>query len=167
MYLQYGGIKRNTYVKFLKHVSNTVRRYVTNSQDHVVFINDNATIHKGSAKKNPFIEENLDLLYTVAYSPQTNAAAENFFSFLKSKVDDIEKKHFLHLSDSKFLFAIKTAIKDILNTGVTKEMTVGWYAHTISQWRRCTTGLPLTTFKIAVNMNDPLLDMEIFTIRRK
>ena len=160
--LQYGSFKKKEYLNFLKHVESNARQYIAKSNSHIVFFNDNATIHKGPE----FLEQNLDLLFTVAYSPQTNAGAENFFSFLKGKVKQVSNDEYLDLNNDQLVMAFKDLIMQILTEEFTIEMTLGWYAHTIAQWRRCTEGLPLTTYKIPVNKEDPILDIDIITCRK-
>ena len=77
------AIKSDDYVQFLREVAYIVRRYICNQKTQIIVINDNASIHLTKKVENIAEKYNLNLFYTVPYSPQTNLVVENFFSQMK------------------------------------------------------------------------------------
>ena len=165
MLLVKGSINAQKYFKFLKQVDSDIRKFVCNNKTHIIYINDNATIHKESKKEPKFLHQKLDILYTVAYSPHLNAGVENFFSFIKEKLEDVNPETFLNLNDIQLLDKMCEKLLDILKESDIAEKTRGWYANSIAQWRRCAQGFPLTTYKIPVSLDDDLLNIQFKTYR--
>ena len=56
---------------------------VCNNKTQIVIVNDNATIHRTKLVADICDKCNINLLFTVPYSPQTNLVAENYFCQLK------------------------------------------------------------------------------------
>ena len=167
LYLAYGSIKQMSYKIFIKQVNNKLRTSVCESETNVIFINDNATIHKITDSKKDDINEKTDLLFTIPYSPQTNAGAENLFSFIKGKMELLDSNKFIGLDDNKLISELKKELLKILNDENIQELTMGWYANTVAQWKRCAQCLPLSTYKIKVDKSDDILNLDITTSRVK
>ena len=151
----------------MKRVDSLLREFVCNETTRILYINDNATIHKETKKDKCFSKEGLDLLHTVAYSPQLNAGCEKFFSFIKGELENCNSSEFINLTDKELLRKMHDTIFNIISKCSIAEKTFGWYANSVAQWRRCAKGMPLATMKIAVDLSDPLLSLNYLTYREE
>ena len=165
--LVYGSINQMKYKIFMKMLSDKLRKSVCESETNIIFINDNATIHKITDTKKDNMNEKTDLLFTIAYSPQTNAGVENLFSFIKGKIELLDSTKFIGMDENTLISKLKKELLKIISEESTKEMTIGWYANTVAQWKRCAQCLPLSTYKIPVDKSDNILNLDITTSREK
>lgn len=80
------GVHGEDYAKFIRDASFIIRNKICNEQTQIIFVNDNATIHKTENVKEMAARCKINLLYTVPYSPQMNLPAENYFCQMKHVV---------------------------------------------------------------------------------
>ena len=78
-----GPVTNSEYATFIQEVSYIIRTKICTADNQIVFINDNASIHKVQEVRKVAMDNNLNFFYTVPYSPQTNLPAENFFAQMK------------------------------------------------------------------------------------
>ena len=77
------GVTNTDYSKFLRDITYVIRNNICNTTTQLVFIQDNASIHKTELVFQTGRELKINLFFTVPYSPQCNLPAENFFARLK------------------------------------------------------------------------------------
>ena len=77
------SVKTEDYALFLREAYHIIRTKICNEGTNIIFIQDNASIHKTEEVKKVAHENKINLFYTVPYSPQLNLLAENYFSQLK------------------------------------------------------------------------------------
>ena len=81
-----GGVNSKIYAKFIRDAAYIVRNKLCNEQTQIVFVNDNASIHKTKLVIQTAIKCKVNIAYTVPYSPQTNIPVENYFAQMKHVV---------------------------------------------------------------------------------
>ena len=79
----------------------------------------------------------------------------------------LDSNKFIGLDDNKLISELKKELMKILNDENIQELTMGWYANTVAQWKRCAQCLPLSTYKIKVDKSDDILNLDITTSRVK
>ena len=79
-----GPVTHKEYSVFLREAAYIIRTKICKKDNQLVFINDNAGIHKDKSVFETVEENGINLFFTVPYSPQTNLPAENYFSRMKS-----------------------------------------------------------------------------------
>ena len=77
------GVRAVDYARFLREASHIIRTKLCNEGTNIVFVNDNASIHKSDIVKETCEKCKINLIFSVPYSPQCNLPAENFFAQLK------------------------------------------------------------------------------------
>ena len=160
------SIKADIYESFMKAVSKACREYICNPNTHLIFVNDNATIHK--AKNMTGIDEkyNFDLIFTIPYSPHTNGPIENFFGFTKKKYASQEKKH-EHNPNITALDKISGDIAKIMHNDFDIENSEKYFNHVLAQWDECKNCMPLVSYKLKRDPPFMSKQKEVCTIRFK
>ena len=142
------SVTADIYENFLKIVAKECRENICNCKTHLLFINDNAAIHKAGTMRNIEDKCHFDLIFTIPYSPHLNAPIENFFGFTKKnyanqvKVDDAESN-----SDST-LAKLTKEISTILKAKFKAVDSIKYFEHVLMQWKECTEMKPLVSYKI-------------------
>ncbi|KAK8840150.1 hypothetical protein M9Y10_031089 [Tritrichomonas musculus] len=71
------------YAQFIREAACIIRTKICKSDNQIVIINDNASIHKTQNVFDVVEENKINFFFTVPYSPQSNLPAENYFSRMK------------------------------------------------------------------------------------
>ena len=80
------SVRGQEYAKFIRDITYIIRNKICNEQTQIVYVNDNATIHKTKQVREMASKCKINLIYTVPYSPQTNLPAENYYCQMKHVV---------------------------------------------------------------------------------
>lgn len=159
-----GGVKKGMYNEFIKNNSQYIRDYIGCEKTEVFFINDNASIHKELEKeeKSPF-----SMIFTIPYSPQTNAPAENFFGIIKSEYDKLGIDFNANTDPRTVLLEVQNIIKNIVKSKIQDIIKISYYEHIINIWNDCKNLKPLIANKVDSNVELSKKVREIETRRIK
>lgn len=127
--LEYLSVKNkpfnsNDTVEDLKGVMNTL------SDFKILFIMDNATIHKTRRVKSTIKDNGHSVLYTPVATPQYNSPVENLFSIMKFHIKDMKQEAFKNIN--RAFEILINIIGQRLNRENFNNMYNSWYQHIFS-----------------------------------
>ena len=171
------AVNTDHYASFLREIAYIIRSKIITAKIQLVVIHDNAKIHKTKTVYEAAKLSNINLLFTVPYSPQCNILVENFFGRMKfltiyeKDIDDIsqnEKNNMVPITSKSGKYAqhvIRLWNNCIKNHYDGKE-TLRIYGMWLNILNKCKNGIPLSGDHVSSVAHDGL-SLRAFNCYRK